>query len=159
MRPIFNNHTTKIVFSKQNKAFGVLGLENENNENSINEFSLTDLPVELILRIISYLDAFSLNNISLTNKLLRSLCCSYLQRRGMVSLIWKKEANNWIISGYRWKFSNNFTLIKNWEFENKYFLNHFYNDCKHSDKLIKKEPFQLIGIGIRSAYCHKGIDK
>lgn len=68
----------------------------------------------------------------------------------MVSLIWKKEASSWSIAGYRWKFSNHFSLIKNWKFENKHFLNHVSNDCKHFDKLINKEPFQLIGLGIKN---------
>lgn len=150
--PICNNEKTKIVYGKQNKAFGHLVMDGE-NENSINqEVYLTDLPVELISHILSYLDPFSLNNIALTNKLLRLLCCSHLERRGMVTLIWKKEVTvkriNYTAVGFRWKFSNHFSLIKKWELENEKFLNHFSNDCKHFDKLIHKEPFQLIGIGI-----------
>lgn len=148
--PICNNEKTKIVYGKQNKAFGHVVMDGEDNSSISQEVYLTDLPVELISHILSYLDAFSLNNIALTNMLLRSLCCSHLERRGMVTLIWKKEVNqiNWTVVGFRWKFSNHFSFIKKWTLENEKFLNHFANDCKHFDKLIHKEPFQLIGIGI-----------
>lgn len=123
-------------------------VDNGNEDSTNEEISLTDLPVELISQIVSYLDAFSLNNISLTNKLLRSLCCDQLERKGLVSLIWKRSGvNGWTDIGYQWKFSNHFSLIKKWEFENEKFLNHFSNDCKHFDRLVHKEPFQLIGIG------------
>ncbi len=71
----------------------------------------------------------------------------------MVSLIWKKEFKfnriRWTVAGYRWKFSNHFSLIEKWVFDDESFLNHFSTDCKHFDKLIHKEPFQLIGIGIK----------
>lgn len=125
------------------------------NENSTSQqASLTELPVELITQIISYLDAFSLNNISLTSKLLRSACCNLLERKGLVSLTWKKEVKvnrvNWTVVGYKWSFSNHFSLIEKWEFDDEQFLNHFANDCKHFDKLIHEEPFQLIYIGVES---------
>lgn len=156
MQPICNDRKTQIVFGKQNKAFGHLVVDNDNEMSTTNDndVNLTDLPVELISEIIGYLDGFSLNNISLANKLLRSLCCNRLQRRGLVSLIWKRDEvkvnqMNWTIAGYKWKFSNHFSLIEKWEFEDGNFLNHFANDCKHFDKLINKEPFQLLGIGSR----------
>ncbi|KAJ6641596.1 F-box only protein 40 [Pseudolycoriella hygida] len=148
MEPIFNNSKTRIVFSNVNKAFGLIGVDVHNTFNGDhmdNEISLTDLPVELISYILSYLDSFSLNNISLTNKFLRSLCSSLLERRGLVSLMWKKnDTMNWTVSGHRWKFSHHFSLVEKWQFDNREFLNHFSNDCKHFDKLIHKEPFRLI---------------
>lgn len=151
IQPICNNQKTQIIFSKQNMAFGHLVMDAKNSANE--DVKLTDLPVELISHILSYLDAFSLNNIALTNQLLRSLCCNHLERKGLVSMIWKKECQNtrvrWIVTGFRWKFSNHFSLIEKWKFDDEHFLKHFSNDCEHFDQLIHKEPFQLIGIGIK----------
>lgn len=67
----------------------------------------------------------------------------------MVSLIWKKETDGWTIAAHRWKFSNNFSMIEKWKFENAKFLNHFANECKHFDKLVNEEPFRLIGLGVK----------
>lgn len=118
-------------------------------------FSLTDLPPELISKIIGYLDAFSMNNLSLTNKLLRTLVSSRLEQRGLVSLIWKKVrsqnstgaiSSSWTVIGYQWKFSNLFDEIKQWRFDNDHkLLNHIKN-CSHFDRMIRKEPYKLIGL-------------
>lgn len=127
--------------------------ENGQTHSTTDKVTLTHLPVEVITHIFGYLDAFSLNNVSLTNKLLRSLCCGLLEKRGMVSLIWRKNVRidgiSWTIAGYRWTFSNHFSLVRKWEFDDEEFLNHFSKDCKHFDQLVHKEPFQLIGIGIK----------
>ncbi|KAG4073994.1 hypothetical protein HA402_014199 [Bradysia odoriphaga] len=154
IQPTSNNKRTQIVFSKQNKAFGhlvsALATEQSTHDDDVN---LTQLPPEIISHILSYLDAFSLNNISLTNKLLRSLSCDLLERKGLVTLIWKRGVEGsrmqWVIAGYRWKFSNHFSLIKKWELVEEPFLNHFANECKHFDKLIHKEPFRLIDISVK----------
>lgn len=74
-----------------------------------------------------------------------------------MTLIWKRDVTvsegidgiNWTITGYRWKFSNHFSLIEKWELDEVPFLNHFPNECKHFDKLIHSEPFQLIGISVK----------
>lgn len=131
-------------------------MDNQNTNLNNRTVNLTDLPVELITHILSHLDAFSLNNISLTNKLLRSVCCNLLERRGLVSLAWQRgdEFNRWTVAGYKWSFSNHFSLIDKWEFDDGPFLNHFANGCKHFDKLINEEPFALMGIGMKP--CESG---
>lgn len=160
IHPVFNGRKTKIIFSQLSKSFGHLvddsKVENQsdltNSDYLIDrQLNLTDLPLELLSHIISYLDSFSLNNLSLTNKLLRRLVSNQLERRGLVSLIWKKvkkteNTNGWMIIGYQWKISNSFDEIKKWNFENDHkLLNHIKN-CKHFDRIIRKEPFKLIGL-------------
>lgn len=55
---------------------------------------LTCLPVEILENIVSYLDGFSLNNLSLTCSALRQVCASVLQVKGMVLMVWGKEENS-----------------------------------------------------------------
>ena len=60
------------------------------------------LPFEVLQCIISYLDSFSLCNVSLTCKTLREVCCSLLVEKGMVVLVWEKEKRR---SKTHWKVS------------------------------------------------------
>ena len=162
LHPMFGGKRTKIVFSQLNKSFGhqVDSKENDLDANpqadpKADDIKLTDLPFELISKIIGFLDPFSLNNLSLTSKLLRKLVSDRLEQKGLVSLIWRRvkrpdaatgTGGGWVIVGYQWKFSNLFDEIKQWRFDGDHkLLNHIAN-CEHFDRVIRKEPYKLIGI-------------
>ena len=53
---------------------------------------LSDLPLEVLRHMTQFLDSFSLNNLSLVSRTMRQVCCSVLQDRGVVSLIWERQA-------------------------------------------------------------------
>lgn len=183
LHPMFGNKKSKIIFSQLSKSFGhrpgqqvdCSGPDDlsanqptsqQTNQIDVDQkgdqegdywrpISLTDLPHELISKIVGYLDPFSMNNLSLTNKLLRTLVSNRLEQRGLVSLIWKKVRNqmpigasgsSWVIIGYQWKFSNLFDEIKQWRFDDDHkLLNHIKN-CSHFDRMIRSEPYKLIGL-------------
>ena len=63
--------------------------------------SLTELPFEVLQNIARNLDSFSIQNLSMTCKLLQSVCCSLLDERGIVTLVWEKK--NPEESGPLWK--------------------------------------------------------
>lgn len=52
---------------------------------------LTSLPFEILEKIASYLDGFSLCNFSRTCKLVREICRSVLETKGMVLFEWEKR--------------------------------------------------------------------
>lgn len=52
---------------------------------------LTDLPRELLSRVATFLDPFSLCNLSLTSWLLRDVCRGLLKQRGLVVLEWTQD--------------------------------------------------------------------
>lgn len=51
---------------------------------------LSDLPFELLQHIASFLDGFSLCQLSRVSRTMRDVCASLLQSRGMVVLLWEK---------------------------------------------------------------------
>lgn len=55
--------------------------------------ALTDLPFEVLQNITRNLDSFSIQHLSMTCKLLQSVCCSLLDERGIVSLVWEKRSS------------------------------------------------------------------
>lgn len=49
-----------------------------------------NLPFEVLQHVSRHLDSFSLCNLALTCKLLRDVCCSLLDERGIVIQVWEK---------------------------------------------------------------------
>ena len=52
---------------------------------------LTSLPFEILQKIAVHLDGFSICNLSMTCHLMQNVCCSLLDQKGIVSLVWEKN--------------------------------------------------------------------
>lgn len=63
--------------------------------------ALSRLPLEILQHIAAYLDSFTLSQLSQVSLLMREVCTSLLQERGMVSLEWEKKENPH--GGHSWK--------------------------------------------------------
>lgn len=63
--------------------------------------SLSSLPLEILQQIARYLDSFTLFQLSQVSHLMREVCATMLQERGMVSLKWEKESHSH--GGSSWK--------------------------------------------------------
>ena len=57
------------------------------------QWTIANLPFEVLQHIVKYLDSFSLNNLSLTSKLFRDVCASLLDQKGMVVPVWQAKGN------------------------------------------------------------------
>ena len=83
--------------------------------------SLTDLPFEVLQNIVRHLDSFSIQLLSMTCKLLQSVCCSLLEEKGIVSLVWEKRSPETALRGPLWnvaykvRLSHNLELSPNFE--------------------------------------------
>ncbi|KAG9341469.1 hypothetical protein JZ751_019279 [Albula glossodonta] len=53
--------------------------------------SLSRLPFEVLVHVASFLDSFTLSQLALVSRLMRDVCETLLQERGMVSLKWEKK--------------------------------------------------------------------
>lgn len=62
---------------------------------------LSSLPLEILQHIASYLDSFALSQLSQVSRVMREVCATLLQERGMVSLKWEK--NTISQKGSTWK--------------------------------------------------------
>ena len=80
---------SRIVFNRQLASFGVETMPLVGAFLGDDLFSC--LPVEVVLLILSYLDAFSLMNMALTCHRLRDVCCQILTRHGVVEVVWKRD--------------------------------------------------------------------
>lgn len=66
-----------------------------------NEYSLSNLPFEVLHHIAGYLDSFTLSQLALVSRLFRDICATLLQERGMVAFKWRKKSYSH--GGTRWK--------------------------------------------------------
>jgi hypothetical protein len=84
---------------------------------------LTNLPMEVLCRIATFLDSFSLLNLSLTCWLLRDVCRRLVRHRGIVVQDWKRTVLDskitWTTSHQRWLFTKAFDPIRSWQYTDK----------------------------------------
>ncbi|CAI9611564.1 unnamed protein product, partial [Staurois parvus] len=101
---------SQVIYSKQLKTFAVKPLMDcslyqgvrpnlSRSNRGKSKDSLSNLPLEILQHIAGFLDSFSLCQFSQVSTLMRDVCASLLQERGMVHLLWeKKDLFSW------WKF-------------------------------------------------------
>ncbi|XP_074468141.1 F-box only protein 40-like [Sebastes fasciatus] len=87
------------------------------------EDSLSSLPYEVLCHMASFLDSLSLSQLALVSQLMRQVCSSLLQERGMVSLHWERKTYShggakWRVKQAVWQFSNLFSPVDAWCFRN-----------------------------------------
>lgn len=74
------------------------------SEDEEKKFYLELLPFIVQRRIVEYLDAPSLRNLSLVSHKMRSLCAHMLREVGAVTLLWEKRDGKWVDAKRIWKF-------------------------------------------------------
>lgn len=65
------------------------------------EDSLSSLPYEVLCNVASFLDSLSLSQLALVSRLMRQVCSSLLQERGMVTLRWERKTYSH--GGAKWR--------------------------------------------------------
>ncbi|XP_074468142.1 F-box only protein 40-like [Sebastes fasciatus] len=82
------------------------------------EDSLSLLPYEVLCHMASFLDSLSLSQLALVSQLMRQVCSSLLQARGMVTLCWEKKTYSHGGAKWRakpvWEFSHLFSSVDSW---------------------------------------------
>ncbi|XP_068608059.1 F-box only protein 30a [Brachionichthys hirsutus] len=81
------------------------------------------LPFEVLQHVASFLDSFSLCQLSRASRTMRDVCATLLQMRGMVVLLWGKKRRadgspSWQITDKVWRFSTAFGTVNEWKFAN-----------------------------------------
>lgn len=109
---------------------------------------LSDLPFELLQHIASFLDGFSLCQLSRVSRTMRDVCASLLQSRGMVVLIWEKikqaDGNSsWQIQDKVWRFSTAFDTVNEWKFANISSMADHLKTCKFNTIARREEAIPL----------------
>ncbi|XP_028293060.1 F-box only protein 30a [Gouania willdenowi] len=108
----------------------------------------SSLPFEVLQYIASFLDSFSLCQLSRVSHTMRDVCASLLQMRGMVVLLWEKKRRadgspSWQITDKVWRFSTAFGTVKEWKFANIASMADHLKKCKFNTISRKEEAIPL----------------
>ncbi|XP_058523369.1 F-box only protein 30 [Ochotona princeps] len=118
----------KIIHDRHLRSFGVqpcistvLVEPARNCVLGLHSDHLSSLPFEVLQHIAGFLDGFSLCQLSCVSRLMRDVCGSLLQSRGMVILQWGKKKypegnSSWQIKEKVWRFSTAFCSVNEWKF-------------------------------------------
>ncbi|KAK1792952.1 hypothetical protein P4O66_001675 [Electrophorus voltai] len=114
---------------------------------------LSSLPFELLQHVASFLDGFSLCQLSRVSRTMRDVCASLLQSRGMVVLLWAKTrcsdgSSSWQIQDkaryvYVWRFSTAFGTVNEWKFANISSMADHLKECKFNMVARREEAIPL----------------
>lgn len=109
---------------------------------------LSSLPFEVLQHIASFLDSFSLCQLSRVSRTMRDVCASLLQMRGMVVLLWEKKRRadgspSWQITDKVWRFSTAFGTVNEWKFANIASMADHLKKCKFNTIARREEAIPL----------------
>nr|XP_015196663.1 PREDICTED: F-box only protein 40 [Lepisosteus oculatus] len=110
--------------------------------------SLSSLPFEILQHIAGFLDSFSLSQLAQVSHLMRDVCASLLQERGMVSLKWEKRTyshggSSWKARKKVWHFSTVFSTVDRWCFDDVPSMSEHLKVCPFYQTEVRSEPVAL----------------
>ncbi|XP_029956193.1 F-box only protein 40-like [Salarias fasciatus] len=114
------------------------------------EDSLSSLPYEVLCHMASFLDSLSLSQLALVSRLMRQVCWSLLQDRGMVTLLWERKTSSQ--GGARWtpkpvwQFSRLFSSVDSWLMADVPPISAHLKVCPFYEASAHSEPVLLPGI-------------
>ncbi|XP_054653297.1 F-box only protein 30a [Dunckerocampus dactyliophorus] len=108
----------------------------------------SSLPFEVLQHVASFLDSFSLCQLSRVSRTMRDVCASLLQMRGMVVLLWEKKRRedgspSWQITDKVWRFSTAFGTVNEWKFANITSMADHLKTCKFNTVARREEAIPL----------------
>ncbi|XP_074165713.1 F-box only protein 30 [Sminthopsis crassicaudata] len=109
---------------------------------------LSSLPFEVLQHIAGFLDGFSLCQFSCVSRLMRDVCGSLLQSRGMVILLWEKRKypdgnSSWQIREKVWRFSTAFCSVNEWKFADILSMADHLKKCSYNIVERREEAIPL----------------
>ncbi|CAJ1064997.1 F-box only protein 40 [Xyrichtys novacula] len=129
-----------------------------NSEHNLDP--LSSLPLEILQHIAAYLDSFTLFQLSKVSRLMREVCATLLQERGMVSLKWEKKTyshggSSWRCRKKVWEFSSLFSSVDRWSFRDKPSMSEHLKTCSFYQRgEPHTEPVALACLGeVRDIYA------
>ncbi|XP_038160482.1 F-box only protein 40-like [Cyprinodon tularosa] len=112
------------------------------------EDSLSSLPYEVLCHVASFLDSLSLSQLALVSRLMRQVCSSLLQERGMVTLCWEKTSSShgparWRATRKVWQFSSLFSPVDSWSFTDVPSISEHLKVCPYNEIESKTGKIRL----------------
>ncbi|CAB1418255.1 unnamed protein product [Pleuronectes platessa] len=112
------------------------------------EASLGSLPYEVLCHVASFLDSLSLSQLALVSRLMRQVCSSLLQDRGMVTLHWERTSDphggaRWRVKETVWQFSTLFSPVDAWSFRDVPSISEHLKLCPYYTTESRTDKVQL----------------
>lgn len=131
------------------KSFRNEGQTTFNQKQQQRVYCLNNFPYEILQHICSFLDGYSLNNLSFTSQRLRLVIQSYLKKKGYVLLQWKrfeieKGKYRWTVAHKKWMFSTAIEPITNWTINSDNVMAEHLQTCPFNERVVQTEPFKYI---------------
>ncbi|KAM4627629.1 F-box only protein 40 [Polymixia lowei] len=109
---------------------------------------LSRLPVEILQHIAGYLDSFTLSQLSQASQLMREVCGTLVEERGMVSLKWEKKTyahggTSWKCRKKVWEFSCLFSTVDRWCFSDTPSMSEHLKTCSFYQREERTEAVAL----------------
>ncbi|XP_059206873.1 F-box only protein 40-like [Centropristis striata] len=125
------------------------------------EDPLSSLPYEVLCHMASFLDSLSLSQLALVSQLMRQVCSSLLQERGMVSLRWERSSGEhggakWTVKHTVWQFSSLFSPVDTWCFKNMPSMSEHLKVCPCYERESRTEKIHLPRIKEKTKTSCKG---
>ncbi|KAM9389981.1 F-box only protein 40 [Phaethornis superciliosus] len=152
----------KVIYSKPLQTFAIkpevdtLLAESGKGNSTVshrgrNKDSLSSLPVEVLKYIAGFLDSFSLSQLSQVSVLMRDICATLLQERGMVLLVWEKKryshgGTSWKARKKIWQFSSLFSTVNKWQHNDVTCMSEHLKNCPFYQVEHKTDPVLLTGM-------------
>ncbi|KAM3934009.1 F-box only protein 40 [Leptodactylus fuscus] len=150
---------SQVIYNKHMKTFAIKPLVDETLYEGVrpnlsrshrgkSKDSLSNLPLEVLQHIAGFLDSFSLCQFSQVSSLMRDICASLLQERGMVHLYWEKKTyshggSSWRCRKKVWNFSSLFSPVQQWTLNDISSMSEHLKVCPFNTQEKKKDRFQL----------------
>ncbi|KAM9315381.1 F-box only protein 30 [Gastrophryne carolinensis] len=144
---------SKIIHDRHLKSFGVQPHLPTNNVSVTCSSQraaadhLSSLPYEVLQHIASFLDGFTLCQLSRVSRLMRDVSASLLQARGIVVLLWEKKhyphGSSWQIKEKVWRFSTAFSTVKEWKFADVVSMADHLKKCSYNTVEKREEAVPL----------------
>lgn len=112
------------------------------------EDPLSSLPYEVLCHMASFLDSLSLSQLALVSRLMRQVCSTQLQDRGMVTLHWERKTYSngtakWRVAHKVWEFSSFFSPVDAWCFRDIPSLSVHLRECPYYETEPRTERVLL----------------
>lgn len=143
------NAQAKVVHDRHLKSFGIQPCPQVTPPSASQPLQFSELPTEILWHIASFLDSFSLCQLSLVSRTMRDVCASLLQSRGIVELRWERRhcpgsvAVSWQVKSKVWRFSTAFSPVSSWGFTSVPSMSNHLKKCAFNTVEHKTEPVPL----------------
>ncbi|XP_051870154.1 F-box only protein 40-like [Pristis pectinata] len=152
----------KMIYNQQLSAFAIkpdvppVLCQNGNGDINAwgigkNLLSLCSLPFEILRHIASFLDGYSLTQLSQVSVLMNEVSSALLQEHGMVHLVWEKKnyspgSFSWRARKRKWQFSSFFSTIENWNFNDNPSMAEHLKTCSYYVTECRSKRVPLINM-------------